>query len=78
MTDSDGIELVANAEVGTKSALHNSLTTSNGKTEGNRDVVDDVLKRVTVFNGVEKGWTMTGQGLVDRLMVGDVDILDLE
>jgi hypothetical protein len=39
--DSDGIELVANMEVGTKSALHSSLTTSNGETEGNRDIVND-------------------------------------
>ena len=78
VTGSDGIKLVADAEVGTKSTLHSSLTTGNGKTEGNRDVVDDILKRVTVFNGAEKGGTMTAQGLVDRLTIGDIDVLDLE
>ena len=78
MTDSDSIELVADAEVGTKSALHSSPATSNGKTEGNRDVVDDVLKRVAVFNGAEKGRTTTEQGLADRLTVSDVDVLDQE
>lgn len=78
MTNRDGIELVADVEVGTKSALHSGLTTSNGKTEGNRDVVDDILKSVIVFNRGGKGWTMTGQGLVDRLTVSDVDVLDLE
>ena len=78
VTGSDGIKLVADTEVGTKNTLHSSLTTGNGKTEGNRDVVDDIPKRVIVFNGAEKGGTMTTQGLVDRLTIGDVDILHLE
>ena len=76
VADSDGVELVADVEVGTKSALHTSLTTSNGKTEGYRDVVDDVLQRVTVFNRAEKGRTMACQFLVDRLTIGEVDNLE--
>ena len=78
VADSDGVELVADVEVGTKSALHTSITTSNGKIEGYRDVVDDVLQRVTVFNWAEKGRTMACQFLVGRLTIGDVDVLDLE
>lgn len=75
MTDGDGVGLFADAEVGTKSTLHISLTASNGKTEGNRDVVDDVLERIAVVNGAEKGWAMTAQGLVGRLTIGEVNVL---
>jgi hypothetical protein len=63
VTDSDSIELLTDAEVGSKSSLHIRLTTSNGKAKGNRDIVDDVLKGVAVFNGAEKSWTMTRQAL---------------
>ena len=34
--------------------------------------------RVTVFDGGEKGWTVTGQRLVERLTVSNVDVLDVE
>lgn len=43
VTDSDSKELVADAELGPKSVLHTSLTTRNGKTEGNRDIVDNIF-----------------------------------
>jgi hypothetical protein len=54
------------------------LTTGDRKTEGDRDIVDDVLERVTVFGGGEKGWTVTGQRLVDGLTISNVDVLDME
>jgi hypothetical protein len=77
VTGGNGVELVANVEVGTKRALHGSLTTSDEKTERNGDIVDNILESVIVFNGRGKGWPMTEQ-LADRFMIGDVDVLDLE
>ena len=47
MTDGDGKQLVADVEVRTKGALHRSLATSNGKAQGNGDVIDDVTARPT-------------------------------
>jgi hypothetical protein len=77
VTGGNGVELVANVEVGTKCALHGSLTTCDGKTERNRDIVDRILESVIVFNGREKGWLMTEQ-LADRFTIGDVGVLDLK
>jgi len=78
VTSSDRVEFVANAEVGTKCALHDSPTTSNGKTEGSGDIVDHIHESVTSLSRREKGWSMTGQELGGRLAIGNVDIPDLE
>ena len=78
VTGSDGIKLLPDAEVGTKSALRISLTIGYGKTERNRDVVDDVLERVAVFSGAVEGGAMTEQGVIGRLAEGNIDVLDLE
>ena len=78
VADGNSIELISNAEVRAQSTLHRRLTTGDRKTEGDRDVVDDALERVIVFDGGGKGWTVTGQRLVERLTVGNVDVLDVE
>ena len=51
VADSNSVELMPNTEVRAQSALHCHLMTSNMKTGGDRDIVDDVLERAIVFNG---------------------------
>lgn len=76
VTDCNGVELVTYVEIWAQSALHSRLATGDRKTECDRDIVDDVLERVIVLDRREKGWTMSWH--VERLTVGNVDILDVE
>jgi len=76
MTDGDGIERVANVEVGTHSALHRRLETGDGETESNRDGVDEIFAMVDDTNWSEEGWA--NRGLGDCLAVRDIYISDIE
>lgn len=69
MTDSDGVQFLVNAEVGSKRSL-------DGQTESNGDIVDRRLQTVTFLDGTVKGWP--GQELELLLAERDVDVLDLE
>lgn len=76
MTDGDGIERVANVEVGTHSTLHRRLETGNGETESNGDGVDELPAMVDDTNWSEEGWA--NRGLGDCLTVRDIYISDIE
>ena len=76
MTDSDGVQFLVNAEVGSKRSLHARLETLDGQTESNGDVVDHRLQSVTFLDGTIKGWP--GQELELLLAERDVDVLDFE
>ncbi len=65
--DCNGVGLVTHAEIWAQSALHGRLATGDRNTECYRDIVNDILERVIVLEGGEKGWTMTGQRLVERV-----------
>jgi hypothetical protein len=83
VVDSDSLGLLTNVEVGTKSALHGSSPFTkgrNGKAERDRDIVDSANsnKRMSVFEGAEKGRTIAGYVAVAQLTIGNVNILDLE
>ena len=54
VTDCDGIELATNMEIWAQSALHSRPETGDRNAECNRDVVDDVLKRVIILDGRER------------------------
>ena len=56
-------------QIWAQSALHSRLATGDRKTECNRDIVNEVLERVTVLDRGEKGWTMSRH--VKRLTVGN-------
>ena len=76
MSDSDGVQFLVNAEVGSKRPLDGRLETLDGQTESNGDVVDHRLQGVTFLDGTVKGWP--GQELELLLAERDVDVLDLE
>ena len=48
MTDCNGIELVTHVKVWAQGALHSRPETGDRNAECDRDVVDDVLKRVII------------------------------
>ncbi len=78
MAGRNRVELVADAKIGAKGALHGCLKTSDGKTESNGDVVDNVHESITIFSGRKKSWPMAVQELGDRLPKRDVDVVGLE
>ena len=49
-----------------------------GRLKGTETLSITSFERVAVFNEREKGWALLGQGLVERLKIGNIDILDLE
>lgn len=77
MASRNRVELVTNAEIGAKRALHGRLKTSDGKTERNGDVVDHVHESITILSGRKKSWSMAVQELGDRLPKRDVDVFGL-